>query len=148
MDSGVADLEFGQIAGMWRELKLCAWEFVCHVRMRFGSVENAWSYATLGTSKTLDAIEFSKLAQEWEFGGPVVHVFMMLDSHGIGLVSLDAWMMLDQFVAPQGSVVSQAPQRKRAKVASSSAGKSKATEFADFDKDNDGKISEAEFVAA
>jgi len=147
MDSGVADLEFGQIAGMWRELKLCAWEFVCHVRMRFGSVENAWSYATLGTSKTLDAIEFSKLAQEWEFGGPVVHVFMMLDSHGIGLVPLDAWMMLDQFVAPQGSVVSQAPQRKRAKVASSSAGKFKATEFADFDKDNDGKISEAEFVA-
>lgn len=100
-DSGnVSVKEFSALNGIWRELRQTMWEFVQHLRTRFGTLADAWDEADADGNGSLDNGEFLDLAVRWAFDGPVLPIYMFLDKDGGGSISKTEWMMLETIEEP------------------------------------------------
>merc|ERR1711924_326649 len=99
-DSEVSFKEFNVLAGIWSELQQSTYEFVEHLKDRFGSLLKAWDYADEDKSGEMDVHEFTTLARRWHFDGPVSQIFMYLDNDGSNSIGKDEWMKLENFAKP------------------------------------------------
>lgn len=99
-DGNLSEKEFGVLQGVYRELRQTTWEFVHHIKERFGSLATAWAAADHNGNGQIDQAEFHWLARRWRFDGPTRQIFMFLDEDGSDSIGLTEWLRLEGITAP------------------------------------------------
>lgn len=99
-DGNLSVKEFGFLQGVYRELRQTTWEFVQHIKERFGSLATAWDAADHNGNGQIDQAEFHWLARRWRFDGPTRQIFMFLDDDGSDSIGATEWLKLQDISAP------------------------------------------------